>query len=139
MDRVEGRRYNIHGRRRVNFGAEINSVSRRHESGGKKEVSTKMATLRDCFFAYTHEMAGANLDEEVKIVRLKRVDADVEVRVCEACAGGLLSTGNFVVVEETPAQPAVEESHIEPVALQDLLDEGTTVEDVSDDGGEGNP
>jgi hypothetical protein len=27
---------------------------------------------------------------------------------------------------------------IEPVALQDLLDEGTTVEDVGDDDGEGN-
>ncbi len=97
-----------------------------------------MTTLRDCFFAYTHEMAGANLDEGVKIVRLKRVDTDVEVRVCEACARELLSTGNFVVVEEVPAQHAAEESRIEPVALQDLLDEGTTAEDVSDDGGEGN-
>jgi hypothetical protein len=97
----------------------------------------KMATLRDCFFAYTHEMSGANLDDEVKVVRLKRVDTGYEVVVCEACAGGLLSTGNFVVVEEVPAQHP-EESRIEPVALQELLDEGTTSEDVSD-GGEGNP
>jgi hypothetical protein len=96
-----------------------------------------MATLRDCFFAYTHEMAGANLDEEVKVVRLKRVDTDVEVVVCEVCAGGLLSTGNFVVVEEFHDNMGKIES-VEPVALQDLLDEGTTVEDVSDDGGEGN-
>jgi hypothetical protein len=95
-----------------------------------------MATLRDCFFAYHHETAGANLDDEVKVVRLKRVDTGVEIVVCEACAGGLLPTGNFVVVEETPAQH-VEESHIEPVALQDLLDEGATTEDVSSDGGEG--
>jgi hypothetical protein len=98
----------------------------------------KMATLRDCFFAYTHEMAGANLDDEVKVVRLKRVDTDVEVVVCEACAGGLLSTGNFVVVEEFRDDTGKMES-VEPVALQELLDEGTTVEDVSDDSGEGNP
>jgi hypothetical protein len=97
----------------------------------------KMATLRDCFFAYTHQMAGANLDEEVNIVRLKRVDTDVEVRVCEACARGLLSTGNFVVVEESRDDMGKIES-IEPVALQDLLDEGTTVEDVGNDDGEGN-
>jgi hypothetical protein len=96
-----------------------------------------MATLRSCFFAYTHQMAGANLDEEVSIVRLKRVDTGVEVRVCEACAGGLLSTGNFVVVEEFRDNTDMVE-RIEPVALQDLLDEGTTDEDVSDDGGEGN-
>jgi hypothetical protein len=83
-------------------------------------------------------MAGANLDEEVNIVRLKRVDTDVEVRVCEACARGLLSTGNFVVLEEFHDTIGKIES-VEPVALQDLLDEGTTVEDVSDDGGEGNP
>jgi hypothetical protein len=62
-------KYNIHGRRRVNFGAEINS-----KEGGKK-----MATLRDCFFAYSHEVAGANLDEEVKVVRVKRTDLDFEV------------------------------------------------------------
>ena len=74
----------------------------------------------------------------MKVVRLKRVDTAVEVRVCETCAQGLLSTGNFVVVDETPAQHAAEESRIEPVALQDLLDEGTTAEDVSDDSGEGN-
>ena len=97
----------------------------------------KMATLRSCFFAYTHQMAGANLDEEVNIVRLKRVDTDVEVIVCEACARGLLSTGNFVVVEESRDDMGKTES-IEPVALQDLLDEGTTVEDVGDDDGEGN-
>ena len=96
-----------------------------------------MATLRSCFFAYTHQVAGANLDEEVNIVRLKRVDTDVEVIVCEACARGLLSTGNFVVVEESRDDMGKTES-IEPVALQDLLDEGTTVEDVGDDDGEGN-
>jgi hypothetical protein len=38
-----------------------------------------MATLRSCFFAYTHQMAGANLDEEVKVVRVKRTDLDFEV------------------------------------------------------------
>jgi hypothetical protein len=63
------RKYNIHGRRKVIFGAEINS----------KEVSPKMATLRDCFFVYSHEVAGANLDEEVKVVRVKRTDLDFEM------------------------------------------------------------
>jgi hypothetical protein len=80
-----------------------------------------MATLRDCFFAYQHESAGADLNAEVKIVRVKRVDLDFELQVCEACAAGLLEYGQFALVEEV-AEPQVEEP---VVSLQELLEGGT--------------
>jgi hypothetical protein len=80
-----------------------------------------MATLRDCFFAYQHESAGADMDAEVKIVRVKRVDLDFELQVCEACAVGLLEYGQFALVEEV-VEPKAEEP---VVSIQELLEEGT--------------
>jgi hypothetical protein len=80
-----------------------------------------MATLRDCFFAHQHESAGADMGAEVKIVKVKRVDLDFELQVCEACAAGLLEYGQFALVEEV-VEPQAEEP---VVSLQELLEEGT--------------
>jgi hypothetical protein len=86
-----------------------------------------MATLRDCHFSYHHEAAGVDMDAEVKIVKVKRVDLDFEMQVCETCAAGLLSSEQFVLVEETP-EPAVEVVAEEPVVpLQQLIEEGAEV------------
>jgi len=85
-----------------------------------------MPTLRNCFFSYQHEAAGANMDAEVKLVKVRRVDLDFEMQVCEICAAGLLSSGQFVLVEETP-EPAAEVVVAEEpiVSLQELIEEGT--------------
>jgi hypothetical protein len=85
-----------------------------------------MPTLRDCYFSYQHEVAGCDMDAEVsQIVKVRRVDLDFEMQVCEACAAGLLSTGQFVLVEET-SEPAAEVVTEEPVvSLQELIEEGT--------------
>jgi hypothetical protein len=84
-----------------------------------------MPTLRDCHFSYQHEIAGADMDAEVKIVKVRRVDLDFEMQVCEICAAGLLSSGQFVLVEET-AEPVAEVVAEEPVvSLQQLIEEGT--------------
>jgi hypothetical protein len=84
-----------------------------------------MPTLRDCHFSYQHEVAGADMDAEVKIVKVRRVDLDFEMQVCEICAAGLLSSGQFVLVEET-AEPAPEVRAEESVvSLQQLIEEGT--------------
>jgi hypothetical protein len=84
-----------------------------------------MPTLRDCHFSYQHEAAGANMDAEVKIVKVRRVDLDFEMQVCEICAAGLLSSGQFVLVEET-VEPATEVRAEESVvSLQQLIEEGT--------------
>jgi hypothetical protein len=87
----------------------------------------RMATLRDCHFSYQHEVAGADMDAEAKIVKVRRVDVDFEMQVCEVCAAGLLSSGQFVLVEETP-EPAAEIVAEEPiVSLQQLIEEGAEV------------
>jgi len=84
-----------------------------------------MPTLRDCFFSYQHEAAGANMDAEVKLVKVRRVDLDFEMQVCEICAAGLLSSEQFVLVEETH-EPVTELEIEEPtVSLQELIEEGT--------------
>jgi len=85
-----------------------------------------MTKLRDCYFSYQHEAAGANMDAEVKLVKVRRVDLDFEMGVCEICAAGLLSSGQFVLVEETP-EPAAEVVVAEEpiVSLQELIEEGT--------------
>ena len=84
-----------------------------------------MPTLRDCFFSYQHEAAGANMDAEVKLVKVRRVDLDFEMQVCEVCAAGLLSSKQFVLVEETH-EPVTELKIEEPtVSLQELIEEGT--------------
>jgi hypothetical protein len=84
-----------------------------------------MPTLRDCYFSYQHEAAGADMDAEVKLVKVKRVDLDFELQVCEICAGGLLSSGQFVLIEET-VEPAAEVAAEESiVSLQQLIEEGT--------------
>jgi hypothetical protein len=86
-----------------------------------------MATLRDCHFSYQHEAAGVDMGAEVKIVKVKRVDLDFEMQVCETCAAGLLSSGQFVLVEETP-EPAAEVVVEEPViSLQQLIEGGDEV------------
>jgi len=83
-----------------------------------------MAMLRDCYFSYQHEVAGVDMDAEVNIVKVKRVDLDFEMQVCETCAAGLLSSGQFVLVEEIP-EPAAEVVAEEPVvSLQQLIEEG---------------
>jgi len=85
-----------------------------------------MPTLRDCFFSYQHEAAGANMDAEVKLVKVRRVDLDFEMQVCEICAAGLLSSGQFVLVEETSESAAEVVVAEEPiVSLQELIEEGT--------------
>jgi len=95
-----------------------------------------MATLRDCFFSYQHEAAGADMDAEVKLVKVKRADLDFEMKVCEICAAGLLSSGQFVLVEETH-EPVTELEVEEPtVSLQELIEERTE-ENAEEGEGEG--
>jgi hypothetical protein len=94
-----------------------------------------MATLRDCYFSYQHEAAGADMDAEVKIVKVKRVDLDFEMQVCEKCAAGLLSSGQFALVEEV-LEPAAEVVAEEPVvSLQQLIEEGTEANAEEGEGG----
>lgn len=85
-----------------------------------------MPTVRDCFFSYQHEAAGVDMDAEVKLVKVRRADLDFEMQVCEICAAGLLSSGQFVLVEETH-EPAAELLEVEEpvVSLQELIEEGT--------------
>ena len=92
-----------------------------------------MATLRSCFFAYNHEISGANMDEEVKIVRVKRIDLDYEINVCENCAKGLLASNNFVLVDD---EVSVDVSEEVATSLEEILGEERT--DAENDGGEGN-
>jgi hypothetical protein len=83
-----------------------------------------MPTLRDCYFSYQHEAAGVDMDAEVKLIKVRRVDLDFEMNVCETCAAGLLSSGQFVLVEES-VEPAAEVTAEESVvSLQQLIEEG---------------
>jgi hypothetical protein len=84
-----------------------------------------MPTLRDCHFSYQHEVAGADMDAEVKIVKVRRVDLDFEMQVCETCAAGLLSSGQFVLVEETAEFAPEVKAEESVVSLQQLIEEGT--------------
>jgi hypothetical protein len=95
-----------------------------------------MPTLRDCFFSYQHEAAGANVDAEVKIVKVKRVDLDFEMQVCEVCAEGLLASGQFVLVEEVPEPEPSTQVEESVVSLQELIEERTEVDNAEE--GEGN-
>ncbi len=84
-----------------------------------------MPALRDCYFSYQHEAAGADMNAEVKVVKVKRVDLDFEIQVCETCAAGLLSSGQFALVEETSEPLVVAEEPV--VSLQQLIEEGAEV------------
>jgi len=100
-----------------------------------------MATLRSCFFAYNHEISGANMDEEVKIVRVKRIDLDYEFNVCENCAKGLLASNNFILAgDEVPVSVEDISDEALAVSFEEILNESPTEErvNVEDDGGEGN-
>jgi hypothetical protein len=83
-----------------------------------------MPTLRDCYFHYQHEVAGADMDAEVKLVKVRRVDLDFEIQVCEVCAAGLLPSGQWVMLVEeiTEPEPEIEEP---TVSLQELIEERT--------------
>ncbi len=83
-----------------------------------------MATLQDCYFSYQHEAAGVDMDAEVKVVKVRRVDVDFEMQVCEICAAGLLSSGQFVLVEETAEHAAEVVAENPVVPLQQLIEEG---------------
>jgi hypothetical protein len=97
-----------------------------------------MPTLRDCYFSYQHEAAGADMQNaEVKLIKVRRVDLGFEMNVCETCAAGLLSSGQFALVEET-AEPAAEVAAEESVvSLQQLIEEGTEA-NAEEGEGEGN-
>jgi len=99
-----------------------------------------MGTLRDCAFAYVHEVAGHNMDEEVKIVTLKRTDLDFTLQVCESCAAGLIAAGSFVVAsDESQEVVTVSEELVSEAAaaLEEIIAEERGDEGSNEGNGEG--
>jgi hypothetical protein len=96
-----------------------------------------MATLRDCYFAYYHEVTGADMNAEVRLIKVKRTDIDFETQVCEACAQGLLASGQFVLVAEEPHHDEPNVTEIPAVSLQDLLEEGVEANAEGNEEGDG--